>query len=313
MKIAPKKPAAVAGKAEKAKPEVITHPDGFVPISLIADHPSLHYRKLNDEHVAELKQSIRKNGLDVPLIVWDGGEDGIMEVAIDPENPKKGTQSVQASFLLSGQHRREALLGLFDEDPKWFEKKFPEGVPVTYRKGELKDAIAAQLRENVQRINPSAAEVLPWILKLQDEHGMKQSAIANAIGKSVSYVSEVLRIQKTLGKKGTEAVKSGDASLTDVANETRKASKKAKEEKREVTEDEAEEIVEKAKKKTAAKKSKGKQRAEKRPSLKKLYSRFKALPKMNLGAQLETLKGMIEYATGEIDELPEALQEPDSE
>jgi ParB-like chromosome segregation protein Spo0J len=288
-------------KAEKTSTAVVAQPDGErikVPLHLLAPHDDLPpMRDTDPTHVAELKQSIRRNGLDTDLTVWDGG---------DPENMMevpglKGTYP--ATFLVAGYNRREALTELSKDDPAWFKKEFGGGIPAKRISGDLADAVAAQLRENVGRKDPDNKAILKQVRRLQKEFGKKPSEIAKAVGKSKSWVSGVLDIEKQLGKKAAKAVEEGEAGLQDTVDAARDVKKKVKAGQK-VSKGK---VLAKVKAKTAEKKAKGKKRASRGMSVKAVYKAFLALPTMKLGKQLEIAKGALAYCAGE-GKLPKELQ-----
>jgi ParB-like chromosome segregation protein Spo0J len=303
MKIKAKKESGK--KAEKKTSAAVTapvaQPDGErtkVPLHLLTPHDDLPpMRDTDEEHVAELKQSIRKNGLDVPLIVWDGGDpDYMMEVpGMKGEYP--------ATFLVAGYNRREALTQLSKDDPSWFKKEFGEGIPVVRRSGDLKSAIAAQLRENIGRKDADRKSIIKAFNRLiGKEFGMKPSEIAKAIGKSKSWVSGILDVKKHL-KGGLEAVEKGEADLQATVDAARDVKKKVKA----GVKVNKKKVLAKVKAKTADKKAKGKKRSSRGMSAKAVYKAFIGLPSMKLGKQLEIATKSLAYLAGE-GKLPEELQ-----
>ncbi len=290
-----------SGKNDESSAAVAEQPEGArstVPLNLLVSHDDVPNRPLKPDHVAELKESIRKNGLDVPLIVWDGGEPGTeMEVP-----GIKGTHP--ASFLVAGGHRRKALQELSKEDAGWFKKNFPNGIPVVFRSGDIKEVLAAQLRENVNRDNPDAAEILPQVKRLQTEFKMKPSEIAKAIGKSKSWISGVMDIENQLGKSALKAVAKGKAGLSDAIDAARKV-KKDKTAGKKVS---VKKVVSKIKAKTAAKKASGKKRSTKRAGAATLHKAYTTLPAMSDKKKVKILEGALAYLAGEEDDLPEELQ-----
>jgi hypothetical protein len=272
----------------------------FIQLDALADHDKIENRDIDKEHVDFLRESIEKSGgLDVPLIAWDGGNPtNMMKVMIDGSK-----QQLPATFLIAGFHRREALKKIRKDDSAKFKKLFPEGIPVKVAHGSLEDALLTQLRENVARVNPTAAEVLPFIKRLIDG-GMKRSAIAKRIGKSPAYISQVMSIEEELGDEASEDLKKGDIDLAEGVKAANKV-KKGKLSKSEAREE--------AKRKTKAKKDKGHSRADKRHSLKKLKAAYDALPNLGMGKRIQVLEGIIEYAIGESDDLPDQLEIEDEE
>lgn len=288
--------------AKTAKIEPFAGGDmAFVALKYIVQHPEIKksQRQLDDETVQSLTKDISRNGLLQPLLVWNGGGDGtLMEIGSGEEAP--------SSFLVDGNHRLAALKAIFKSDGALFKERFPNGVPVYVVSGELKDALAAQVRANVQRKDPEAGEIFPVIERLMSkEFGMRQKDVAKAIGKSEAYVSNILSIKETLGEEGAEEVKKGGMRLSDAKSAAREV-RKAKKEGKSVN---VKEVLEKAKNKKAKLASKGRERSERRVSAAKVYERYKALPRMQVGQKVLLLEATLAYLAGEENtELPEELQ-----
>lgn len=276
---------------KKSGTEGVIKATHFLPLELVVEYPEIGKRELDKEWAAELKESIRANGLDTPLLVWDGGEEAPMM--------KVGTKEVPSNFLVAGFHRREALRSLRKEDSSRFENLFPQGIPVRRFSGSLGDMIALQLRENLDRQNPEAEEVLPQVLRLRDEFKLKQKQIARKIGRSEAYVSQLLAVEEELGKEGVEEVVKGGVSAKH-AMRAAKDVRKGKSSK--------EQAIKSAKEKSAKQKAAGRDREEKRVSFGKLWGRFKALPAMEDDDAFAILQKMCRYVAGEIDTLPKELK-----
>jgi ParB-like chromosome segregation protein Spo0J len=282
---------AVAGK----KP--VLRPSKYLPLELIVDHEELgNHRPIDKEWVAELTESIKKVGLDNPLYVWDGGEEY-------PEMKVAG--KVQpSSFLVAGFQRRAALKAIRKEDSATFDKLFPNGVPVRVFGGEIKDMLCLQLRENVARKNPTAEELLPQILRLQKEFNMKGKVIASRIGRSASFVSQILDIEEELGEEGVKEVIAGGVS----AKHALRAAKEAKEARKAGQSVDAKALVGKAKAASAAQKEAGRERGEAKVGIARLWKVYKALPAMSDSDKLGILEKTVAYVVGEREKYPRQLK-----
>lgn len=278
-------------------PPVGVSTDEMIPLEHIVNHKELPNRKLDKAHAEELFHSIRRSGLDTPLIVWGGDKEGV--------KMKLSSGVVPASFLIAGAHRRAALQRLQDEEPARFKELFADGIRCVRRICSLEEALFIQLRENVARKNPEPETILP-IMQHLEGLGLKHNVIAARIGKSTGWVSQIFDITKNLGEEGVEVVKEGGASM----RELRKAAQDVKKGK-----SDAKTAVAKLKEKVAKKKASGKQRAEKKVSLKVLFNRYTLLPKgkFSAGSKLQMLEGICEYIIGESDEIPEALTAKESD
>ncbi len=247
----------------------------------------------------ELYKDIAANGLINPLTIWVGENPG--------ETMKLGESGEEApkTFLLAGGRRRAALKRLKAKDAAKYKALFPTGVPVMFKMCPLQDAIFMQLRENVQRKDVPAEDVIPVIKRLMTEFKLKQKEVAKKIGKSEAYVTGILAIEEELGEEAVEEIKSGKVSL----NDARKGAKEVKEARKAGKPITGKAALAKVKAKSAAKKASGRKRDEKRESVKSLYKKYKALPSRTLGAKVQLLEGLLDYVT-QVDgaEIPEDLQ-----
>src|SRR5688572_3334327 len=272
-----------------------------VPLRCIVDHDEVKEtsRPLDKEWVGDLAKDIERNGLDTPLLVWNGGKNGKM---VELEGGKR----IPASFLVAGAHRRAALRTILKSNQARYKELFPDGIPVFVRGGEIQEVLGAQLRENVQRKDPSPEQVFPVLQRLRKEFGMKQKEIAKLVGKSEGWVSQVFDIEETLGDEATDELKKGGLKLS----HAREAARKVKEARKKGLKVSPKEAVEKMRARHKALKAKGRTREEKRVSAKKVWLRYCALPKMNLGEKLGIAEAAIGYLAGDEEfELPEELQQ----
>jgi len=273
-----------------------------IPLRFLVEHPEIIYRELNTDWVKELSENIAQVGLTVPLIVWNGGGEKGAKM-------KVGEETVPASFLVAGNHRRAALKALMKTNASRFKELFPDGIPVMVIGGELSDVLTAQLRENVMREDMSPEQVFPVLEKLLAKEanggcGMRQKDVAKAIGKSTGWVSQILTIKEELGDEGVTALKKKEVGLA----EAREAAASVKKDKKAGKPTDAKAALNKVKEKAAARKAAGKVREAKRLSAKVLWKRFLALPKMNLGEAKAILESALGYLAGDDDvELSEEL------
>lgn len=266
-----------------------------VPLPTVINGKDMTYRKLDKEWAKELSLAIENNGMDVPMILWRG------------ETPKKVKflgELRPATYLVAGLHRREALKLFQKRAAAKFAKMFPEGVPVLIREGSLQSMLCTQLRENVDRKDMPSAEVFPVIDRLEKEFGLNQKAIAKEIGKSASWVSDVLVIKKELGDEAVDAVQKGKSSLKDMkdaAHDTRKAKKAG-------MKTDPKKAVAGAEKKTAARVATGAKRNPKSIGAKTVLKRYKALPSMSANKKLPVIEAALLFLAGERKTLPKELQ-----
>ncbi len=295
MKLATKTKGKGAPKTD-AVLETQSGPKQFLPLEHIVDHPDVGNRELDKEWVGELAESIRANGLDTPLFVWNGGE--------DYANMQIGNKELPSSFLIAGMHRRAALKVIRKTDAVRFAELFPAGIPVRFFGGDMKDVLFLQLRENVNRLNPTVEQLLPKVIRLRDEFKLRSKVIASHIGRSEAYVSQLLAVEAELGTEGVAEIISGNVDAKDAlkAVQALKADKKAGK-----TPDKKG-AIEKAKASTAKRRDAGRDRDEKRTSFKVLWKRYQALPDMKDEEKLKILEKACGYIAGERDAVPRELK-----
>jgi ParB family chromosome partitioning protein len=113
--------------------------EGKLPLGNIGERALDDTRDLNEDHVAELAESIAALGLIEPLVV----------------DAKQR--------LLAGAHRKAAILLLQQSQPEVFAERFPDGVPI-YRidfdsESEPERALAIEAAENEKRRDYTPAEI----------------------------------------------------------------------------------------------------------------------------------------------------------
>ena len=121
------------------------------------------------DKLAELSQSIIKNGILQPLIVQEVGPNEYRLIA--------GERRLRAS--------KEAGL---------------KSVPCLVKDVSSRDAAVIGLVENVQRKQLNTTEEAAGYKKLIDEYNLETKDIATLVGKSRSYVSNLLRLSKLSSK-----------------------------------------------------------------------------------------------------------------
>jgi len=118
----------------------------------------------NDEQLSSLVESIREKGILQPLIVRPLGQDGRFEI-------------------IAGERRWRAAKTLNIEE-----------VPVIVRDCNDTDALEVALIENIQRDDLNPLEEAEGYQKLMDQFNYTQEQVAQKIGKSRSYVANILRL-----------------------------------------------------------------------------------------------------------------------
>jgi len=135
-------------------------------LTRIAPNPLQPRREFREEELAELRASIRENGLLQPLLV----------------RPAPGSSGDRYQ-LVAGERRFRAVTEL-----GWSE------VPVVVREMEDRTLLVLALVENLQREALSPLEEAEGYQLLSTEFGLTQGEIAEAVGKQRATVSNTLRL-----------------------------------------------------------------------------------------------------------------------
>lgn len=139
-----------------------------VPTSRITANPFQPRREFSAEQLAELEESIRKNGLLQPLVV----------------RPRNASTPDGADWeLIAGERRWRAVRRL-----GWSQ------VPVVVREIDDRAMLVLAIVENVQRAGLSAMEEAAAYKQLIDEFGYTQAEVADSVGRERSTVANLLRL-----------------------------------------------------------------------------------------------------------------------
>ncbi|MEH6442382.1 MAG: ParB/RepB/Spo0J family partition protein [Oceanospirillaceae bacterium] len=131
-------------------------------------------RDLEPQALEDLTNSIKAQGVMQPIIIRP----------ISIEATDEGSSTVEYE-IIAGERRWQAsqLAGL-------------ETIPVIVKDVSDEAAIAMALIENIQRENLNAMEEAIALKRLQDEFELSQQEVADAVGKSRSTVTNLLRLTK---------------------------------------------------------------------------------------------------------------------
>ena len=153
-------------KGSSVDPKKDTSRDGDLkqlPVELLQRGKYQPRRDMDPEALDELAESIRQQGIMQPIVARSVS-DGRYEI-------------------IAGERRwRAAQLANLDR------------VPVLIREVEDDAAVAMSLIENIQRENLNAMEEATALQRLQDEFELTQGEVAQAVGKSRSTVTNLLRL-----------------------------------------------------------------------------------------------------------------------
>ncbi len=153
-----------------------------LPVGDLRPCPFQPRRRFADEQLKELAQSLREKGIVQPLVV------------------RPDATRANAYEIICGERRwRAAQLAQLHE------------VPVVVRDFTDAEALEIALVENLQREDLTPLEEADAYQRLKDEFGHTQEALADGIGKSRSYVANMLRL---LGLPGAVKAMLGDGRLS---------------------------------------------------------------------------------------------------
>lgn len=136
-----------------------------VPIELLRPNPDQPRRHFDPARLAELEESIREKGIIQPLIVRK-----------DPQNPSRFE-------IVAGERRWRAAQNAQLHD-----------VPVLVKDFSDSEVLEIAIVENIQRAELSPVEEAAGYKQLMDRFGHTQEKIAEALGKSRSYIANLLRL-----------------------------------------------------------------------------------------------------------------------
>jgi ParB family chromosome partitioning protein len=135
----------------------------YLPVEYLQRGKYQPRRDMDQEALEELAESIRQQGIMQPIIVR--------------------TYSKNKYEIIAGERRwRAAQLAGLDK------------VPTIIREVEDNAAVAMALIENIQRENLNSMEEAIALQRLQEEFSLTQAEVAEAVGKSRSTVTNLLRL-----------------------------------------------------------------------------------------------------------------------
>ena len=139
--------------------------DMRIPVERIFPNPDQPRRAFNDDALQELAASIAEKGIIQPLIV---------------RNHPKSDSTYE---IVAGERRWRAS-----------QQAGLDSIPAIIREISDEAAIAMALIENVQREDLNAIEESLALIRLQDEFQLTQQQVADAVGKSRSSVTNLMRL-----------------------------------------------------------------------------------------------------------------------
>lgn len=150
-------------EAAPQKTTTVEHQPMLVPTELVIPNRAQPRKIFKEKELLELAESIKENGIIVPLIVTDSG-DGKFE-------------------LVAGERRLRAarLAGL-------------DRVPVSIKRATKKETTVMSIIENVQRSDLNCVEEGLAYFQLMNDFNLTQEEVAKKIGKERSTIANFLRI-----------------------------------------------------------------------------------------------------------------------
>lgn len=138
-----------------------------VRVSAVHPNPFQPRRDFKEEELADLVGSIEENGLLQPIVVRPAGN-------------RRGTDRWE---LVAGERRWRAVTRLGWKD-----------IPAIIREVDDRTLLVLALVENLQRSGLSALEEAQGYKQLQEEFGLSQQEVSEAVGKDRSTVANMLRL-----------------------------------------------------------------------------------------------------------------------
>ncbi len=139
--------------------------DASAPIDLVRPNPAQPRKSFREDELDELAASIREKGIIQPLIVRP-----------DPERPK-GYQ------IVAGERRWRAA-----------QRAQLHEIPIVVRNLSDLEVLELAIIENIQRSDLNPVEEASGFAQLMEKFGHTQEKLAEAMGKSRSYVANALRL-----------------------------------------------------------------------------------------------------------------------
>lgn len=134
-----------------------------IPLEQIVPNPNQPRQRVDEKNLAELVESIKIHGLIQPIVVRPGPK-GVFEI-------------------IAGERRWLACKELH-----------MKRVPAIIKRYSDLEASAAALIENIQREDLNAVDEASAYQKLMDNHGLTQEELSARLGKSRSFIANMVRL-----------------------------------------------------------------------------------------------------------------------
>ena len=165
-----------------------------IPLSALSESPFNPRKIFNEGDLQELAQSIKAQGVMQPIVVRP------------LQDPGTADYTKPVYQLIFGHRRKRAteLAGL-------------ESIPAIVREMTDEDAAIAQVHENTKRADVTAMEEADSFAHLHKAHKMSADAIAEAVGKSRSFVFGRLKLASAAPEVRTAIIEHGLSPETGLA------------------------------------------------------------------------------------------------
>ncbi|MBN1604277.1 MAG: ParB-like nuclease domain-containing protein [Chitinispirillaceae bacterium] len=159
----------------------------YLNFDKIAVHPSVgNHRQLSPSKVSHLEKDILRNGLLEPLVVWERNQGEY--------------------FLVGGFHRLEAIKGIRNANPGYFEH-----VDVRVVSGEPDEIRALNLKLNTDRVDTKITDYFETVIYLNNVNWSTER-IAEFLDKSVSWIEDILKYAPMVSNEIHQKLENGEIS-----------------------------------------------------------------------------------------------------
>ena len=166
---------------------IVTKRYEYMPFEKIKLHPDIgNHRTLNNDKANHYEHDIMRNGLLEPLMVWEKNQNEF--------------------YLVGGFHRMVAIYSIRQKNPGYFDR-----VDVRVVDGSIDEMRALNLKLNVDRVDVKITDFFDTIVYLNNVNWEKEK-IADFLGKSVSWVEDIIRFVPSMDARLRKLLEEGKLS-----------------------------------------------------------------------------------------------------
>lgn len=175
-------PEASLAPQSPAEAEAVRPPAAIIEIEVHRLVPGRYQprRRLTEEKLAELAETIRERGVLQPLVVRRLGEAARSEGPVENLSAERPAERFE---IVAGERRWRAA-----------QQAGLTTVPVIVRELDDRSALAVALIENLQREDLNPIDQAESLARLADEFGLTHEQIAQSVGRSRAAVTNTLRL-----------------------------------------------------------------------------------------------------------------------